>query len=137
MSKVRGVGTTLTVGTKKIGGLTSIGGIEASADTVDVTALDSDGGYREYIPGFKDAGEVSAEGFLDDASDANQSEIYTLFENGNTVDCIITFPNGGKWEFKAIVTGFGTSASVDDAISFTTTLKVSGAPKFTFSGTQE
>lgn len=134
MAKVRGVGTTFTANSKKIGGLTSIGGIEASADTVDVTALDSDGGYREYIAGFKDAGEVSLEGFLDDATDANQSELYTLFSNGNIVDCVITFPNGGKWEFKGIVTGFGTSASVDDAITFTSTVKVSGAPTFTFSG---
>ena len=30
-------------------GLTSIGGIEITADTQDVTTLDSDGGYREFI----------------------------------------------------------------------------------------
>ena len=45
-------------------GLTSINGLELSADTIDVTTLDSDGGYREFIGGFKDAGEVSLEGFL-------------------------------------------------------------------------
>lgn len=132
MSKVRGVGTTFTANSKVIGGLTSIGGIEASADTVDVTALDSQGGYREYIAGFKDAGEVSLEGFLDDATEANQSELYTLFQSGTVVACVITFPNGGKWEFDGIVTGFGTSASVDDAITFSSTIKVSGEPTFTF-----
>lgn len=133
MAKVRGVGTTFSANTKKIGGLTSIGGIEASADTVEVTALDSEGGYREYIAGFKDAGEVSLEGFLDDETSANQAEIYKLFQNGTVVDCVIAFPNGGQWTFKGIVTGFGTSASVDDAISFTSTIKVTGAPTFSFS----
>ena len=137
MAKVRGVGTTFTANSKVIGGLTSIGGIEASADTVDVTALDSKGGYREYIAGFKDAGEVSLEGFLDDATDSNQSELYTLFKNGNEVNCVIDFPNGGSWTFKGIVTGFGTSVSVDDAISFTSTVKVSGEPTFAFSQTQD
>lgn len=132
MAKVRGVGTTLSVDTKLIGGLTSIGGIEASAETVDVTALDSQGGYREYLAGFKDAGEVSLEGFLDDGTSANQESIYTLFESGNTAACVITFPNGGNWTFNGIITGFGTSASVDDAITFTATIKVSGAPTFTF-----
>lgn len=135
MAKVRSVGTTFMANSKVIGGLTSIGGIEASADTVDVTALDSQGGYREYIAGFKDAGEVSLEGFLDDATAANQSELYTLFQSGNEVDCEINFPNGGSWAFKGIVTGFGTSASVDDAITFSSTVKVSGEPTFTFTTT--
>lgn len=136
MAKVRGVGTTFTANEKKIGGLTSIGGIEATADTVEVTALDSEGGYREYIAGFKDAGEVSLEGFLDDATESNQNELYSLFSSGQTVECEISFPNGGKWEFTGIVTGFGTSTSVDDAITFTSTIKVSGAPTFTFTATQ-
>ena len=54
----RSLGTKLTKGSVDISGLTSIGGIEITAETIDVTTLDSDGGYREFIGGFKDAGEV-------------------------------------------------------------------------------
>ena len=59
MSKAtRALGTTLSKGEQAIGGLTSIGGIEITADEIDVTTLDSDGGYKEFIGGFKDAGKL-------------------------------------------------------------------------------
>lgn len=136
MAKVRSVGTTFKMGvstaTTAIGGLTSIGGIEISADTVDVTALDSDGGYREFLPGFKDAGDVSLEGFLDD-TDAGQAASYAALESGTVQRCEIAFPNGSKWEFDGIVTGFSTSASLEDAVTFSATVKVSGKPTFTIS----
>lgn len=134
MAKVRSVGTTFKMGaetaTTAIGGLTSIGGVEVSADTVDVTALDSEGGYREFLPGFKDAGEVPLEGFLDD-EDAGQLAAYTALESGEVQKCEISFPNGSKWAFDGIVTGFSTSASLEDAVSFSATIKVSGKPTFT------
>ncbi len=133
MGKVRGVGTKFKLGSNAIGGLTSIGGIEASADIVDVTALDSVGSYKEYIAGFKDAGEVSLEGYLDDTTQANQKSVYDAFSSGEAQECTIEFPNGGKWTFNGVVTGFGTSVSVEDAITFSATIKVSGAPTFTFS----
>ena len=60
----RSLGTKLMKGTTAIAGLTSIGGIEITADTTDVTTLDSEGGYREFIGTFKDGGEVPIEGFL-------------------------------------------------------------------------
>lgn len=134
MAKVRSVGTTFKMGastaTTAIGGLTSIGGVEVSADTVDVTALDSEGGYREFLMGFKDAGDVSLEGFLDDA-DTGQAAAYSALESGDVQKCEIAFPNGSKWVFNGIVTGFSTSASLEDAVTFSTTIKVSGKPTFT------
>lgn len=137
MAKVRSVGTTFKMGpstaTTKIGGLTSIGGVEISTDTIDVTTLDSDGGYREFIGGFKDAGEVSLEGYLDD-EDEGQAAAYTALESGAIQKCEIAFPNGSKWSFDGIVTGFSTGASLEDTVSFGTTVKVSGKPTFTISG---
>lgn len=136
MAKVRSVGTTFKMGvstaTTAIGGLTSIGGIEISADTVDVTALDSEGGYREFLPGFKDAGDISLEGYLDD-EDLGQEASYQALESGAVQKCEIAFPNGSKWVFDGIVTGFSTSASLEDAVSFSATVKVSGKPTFTMS----
>ena len=67
MAKSRALGTKLIVNGKEVGGLSSINGIEISADNVDLTALDNTSGYREKEPGFKDAGEVTASGFMDGA----------------------------------------------------------------------
>ena len=63
MSKSRSVGTVLNINSKKVGALKSIGGIELSADTVDVSDLGNSTGYREFLQGFKDAGEIALSGF--------------------------------------------------------------------------
>ena len=129
----RSLGTILNAGTQKIGGLTSIGGLELSSDTIDVTTLDSSGGYREFINGFKDAGEITVEGFFLGAKDAGQQALYTLFESGASEEFEIVFPTeaGASWEFTGIVTGYSTSADLEDPLAFSGTIKVSGAPTLT------
>lgn len=130
MAATRSLGTILNAGTQKVGGLTSIGGLELTSDTIDVTTLDSDGGYREFINGFKDAGEVSLEGFFYGGTDVGQSAMYTLFESGESEEFKIVFPaeTGASWEFDGLVTGFTTSVDLEDPLSFSATIKVSGKP---------
>ena len=129
----RSLGTILNAGTQKIGGLTSIGGLELSSDTIDVTTLDSSGGYREFINGFKDAGEITVEGFFLGAKDAGQQALYTLFESGASEEFEIVFPAeaGASWELTGIVTGYSTSADLEDPLAFSGTIKVSGKPTLT------
>lgn len=135
MAKSRSVGTKLLIAAAtgnadvEVGGLSSVSGIDASADEVEVTDMGNTDGYREYLPGFKDGGEVSLSGYMD-GEDAGQSRMYDLMESGDVVDCKIQFPAkiGKTWSFKAGVTKFTTSADVGDAITFEATLKVSGKP---------
>lgn len=124
----RALGTTLAIGSTTVGGLTSISGVEVSADTIDVTTLDSTGGYREFIGGFKDGGEVTADGYL---SDLGTEETALVAKVGaDEEECVISFPNGATWTFDGVLTGFSTSADLEDAIGFSLTLKVSGPPVF-------
>lgn len=131
MSKSNSVGTKLKVGTgnaaKTVGGLTSISGIEISAETIDVTALDNATGYREKLPGFKEVGDVTLSGFLD-GSDEGQNEMYTLLNSQASSDFAIEFPAaiGKTWSFTGYVAGFSTSADVGDAITFEATIIVTG-----------
>jgi predicted secreted protein len=135
MAKSRSVGTKLLIAPKtgntdvEVGALSSVSGIDASADEVEVTDMGNTDGYREYLPGFKDGGEVSLSGYMD-GEDEGQARLYELMESGDVVDCKIQFPAkiGKTWSFKAGVTKFTTSADVDDAITFEATLKVSGKP---------
>lgn len=131
----RALGTKLQIGKDTpvtVAGLTSIGGLDLSADTIDVTTLDSDGAYREFIAGFKDAGEVSLEGYLELEAGKGQKELYDLFESGEVEDFTILFPNNmGSWQFKGVVTGFSTGADLEDPLSFSATIKVSGKPTLT------
>lgn len=133
MSKSRSVGTTFKVGSgasaKTVGGLTSIDGIKVSGDEVDVTALDNNSGYREFLQGFKDGGEVPLSGFLDGA-DTGQDELYSLLESGAVTPMAIIFPSaiGKTWSFNAFVKGFSTGVDIDGAITFDVTVRVSGKP---------
>jgi predicted secreted protein len=124
----RALGTTLTIGSTTVGGLTSISGVELSADTIDVTTLDSTDGYREFIGGFIDGGEVSADGYLSDLGTAEATLVTKV--GGDEEKCVITFSNGAKWAFDGVITGFSTSADLEDAIGFSMTIKVSGQPVF-------
>lgn len=120
------MGTTIkkTAGTA-IAGLTSIGGLELSADTIDSTTLDTTGGYRTFVASFKDAGEVSLSGYFDYTS---HNAILTDFEAGTTAEYTITFPSTATWVFDGVVVGFTTGVELEDLISFEATLKVSGEP---------
>jgi predicted secreted protein len=129
----RALGTVLKIGADPltqitVAGLTEIGGLELSADTIDVTTLSSQGGYREFIGGFKDAGEVSISGFFESAAGKGQKELYDAFESGDVKDFEIAFPADAVWKFKGVVTGISTSAGLEDPVNFSGTIKVSGKP---------
>lgn len=129
---IASMGTTIKKSTgTAIAGLTSIDGLSLSADTVDTTTLDTVGGYRTFINGFKDAGEVSISGYYDYTS---HNAILTDFEAGTTSSYVITFPNGNTWTFSAVVVGFTTGADLEDLVSFEATFKVSGKPTLASGG---
>lgn len=129
MSKSNSVGTKLKINGKTVGGLTSISGIEVTAESIDVTDLANEDGFREKLPGFKDAGEVGGSGYLD-GDDEGQDECYALMASGDVVDCAIEFPAkiGKTWKFKAGITKFATGADLEDAVTFEISLAVSGKP---------
>lgn len=116
-----------------IGGLTSIGGLALSAETLDKTTLKSTGGYREFTGGFKDGGEISLAGYFDNTEGVGQSALYAAFESGAVNPYAIEFPEelNAKWLFGGVVTAFETGAELEDLVSFAATIKVSGQPTLT------
>lgn len=128
----RAQGTTISKGTPPvlIGGLTSIGGIEITSESIDTTTLDSAGGYRESIGGFKDAGEVPIEGYFDHTA-VGQIALQEAIDDGLAEDYVITFPTipATTWKFKGVVTAFKVGdVDLEGVIAFGATIKVSGKP---------
>ncbi|WP_245585961.1 phage tail tube protein [Paenibacillus pinihumi] len=134
----RALGTKLEIGegtaAKSIGQLKSISSPSMSQETIDVTTLESDGGYREVIGSFKDGGEVSASGFFK-PSDPGQAAAYKAYDESTVESFAIKFPVtlGARWVFKGVVTAFSTSAELEEAVSFEITIKVSGKPELVLS----
>ena len=110
---------------EKIAEINNINGPTMKKDTIDVTSLDSIGGYREFIGGFKDGGTVSFpmnfthEGYLKFKHDFEDSENHYYQ---------IVLPNAEQtsFEFEATVTELGTAIPADNKVTADVQLKVSG-----------
>ncbi len=130
---IRALGTTIqhltaynTGGTPDlIGALSSIGEVSLDSDEIDVTTLDSTGGYREFLQGFKDSGEISCSGYHDGS--AAQGVVRTLYGSGASGYWWITFPDYTSVIFTAYVKGYQAGAfEVDGAVGFGLTLRITG-----------
>ena len=127
MAKSKALGTAITFNAATIGNLTSIGEVTPSAEELDATTLDSTGGYREFIAGFKDGGELSLTGYHD-KTDAGQIALRTGFGTGDIDAVVITFPDSATVTFNAFVKGYSIgSADVDGLVNFGATLRITGA----------
>lgn len=112
-----------------IASVTNVGGPETSRETYETTAHDSPDGWREFIGGLKDGGEVSLELNYDPREHDTLVEDY---DDEDPRDYRVVWPRGlGTWAFKAIMTGFNPSGPSDDKLSAEATFKVSGKPTIT------
>jgi predicted secreted protein len=111
-----------------VGEVTNITLPNLTRDAVDATHTESTGGWREFIPGLRDAGEVSIEmNFV--SGSASDTLIRAQFASDSLSLCKILFdtsPADGV-SFSGIVTGYEVQAPLDDKVAATLTVKVSGA----------
>lgn len=132
-----GKGTKFNIDSIAVGSLNSIGAVEKSADTTEVTTLDNADGYKTFLGGMKDGGEVAIEGYMDGGT-SNQDKMDEAFEDQQVHKCEIVFPEAIKktWKFDGIVTKFSAGgATVGDALKFSASVKISGKPTLVASGT--
>jgi len=129
-------GTVFSQGAVVVGLLNKIKPPEKSADTIDVTTIDVVDGYKKFIAGFKDGGEVTVGGYFA-FSDVGQLALDTAYEAGTEDTYTIKFPTsiGATYTFSGIVTKYAVGeANPDDALGFEATIKVAGKPVLAASG---
>jgi len=105
--------------------INSITGPTMTRDFIDVTSLDSTGGYREFIAGFRDAGTISLsmnftratyDAFKDDFEDPNSHFYEICLSDGESTTL----------EFEGLVTECPITIPTDDKITADVTIKISG-----------
>jgi predicted secreted protein len=128
MAKIRALGTAITFNAQTVGSISSISEVAPDSDELDVTTLDSTGGYREFLQGFKDGGECTLTGFYD-SGDAGQAAIITGYGTGDIDATVITLPAAaGTVSFNSYVKSYAIGAAeVDGAVGFSGTLRITGA----------
>lgn len=105
--------------------VSAIDGPSKARETIDVTALDSADGYREFIGDLRDGGALSLTmNFLR----ANYDLLDTDFENDSNQSYAVVFPDADRtyFELEGLVTELPVSASVGDKITANVTIKVTG-----------
>ena len=107
--------------------INSITGPNKSRETIDVTSLDSVGGYREFIASFRDGGTVQ---LAMNFTRATYELMNTDFESDATQTYEIVLPDSEKTslEFIGLVTELPLSISTDDKVTADVTIKVTGQP---------
>jgi predicted secreted protein len=103
---------------------------EATADRIDATHMLSPNRRREYIAGLIDNGEAS---FEINWVPGNDTDVFLreLFESGETRDHQVEFPNGAIVTFEASIIGYSKAVPIDDRMTATVTVAVSGAETWT------
>ena len=92
---------------------------------IDVTSLDSTGGYREFIGGFRDGGQVTLNmNFTRDGYEQMRLD----FTDDDSVNYQIVLPDTGATtlDFAAFVTDLPMSVTPDDKVTIDVTLKITG-----------
>jgi predicted secreted protein len=125
----RGDGATPTEVFTALARVTNISGPGRSRETYDVTAHDSPDGWREFIGGLKDAGEVSFDLNFNPAVHVPIAD--AEYAKATPTNWKLTFPEGSVWAFAAILTSDESSAPHDGKLEGSVTLKISGKPTFT------
>jgi len=104
----------------------SITGPTMTRSTIDVTSLDTIGGYRESITGFRDAGTVT---LAMNFTDLGYTNLLADFESVelNWYRIILSDPGVTTIEFQGLVTELPIDIKPDDKVTATCTIKITGA----------
>ena len=109
-----------------------ISGPSFALDPIEVTHHTSTDGWREFVGGLLDGGEVT---FSINFAPAGATHSYSSGLIEDMVDRTVRnfqliFPDVGatEWEFAALVTAFEPKEPIDDRLSADVTLKISGKP---------
>lgn len=116
-----------TGGWENIAHVSNISGPDKSRETIDVTALDTVGGYRKFIGSFRDAGQVQIGLFFTrEGLDLMNAD----YESDDIQHYEIVLPDSVKTsiEFAGLVTNLPLNIVPDDKVTINVTFKVSGKP---------
>lgn len=124
-------------------GIKGITGPNMTRDTIDTTDMSGDG-WRTFVGGLVDAGEVSFDAnFLptDDTQNQEPGGFMAEFDKGScdsVGDWRIVLPecagqSEGYFEFNGVVSGQSVTIPMADLMGFSGTVKISGRPRLVLS----
>jgi len=134
------LGTTLTLNDTPIGQMMDIAGPHLATDTSEITNHSSPDHTEEFIATIKRTGEITFPLVFNPGDEAHMA-LFTAWKDRTKDDYVMTFPDeegiadaGAAWTFSAYCVGFGNTAPVNGHLAADITLRPSGSPTFSSSG---
>lgn len=123
-------GTPLDTALDLMGEVYDVSPPNQQTDEVEVTHYGSEGGYREFIGGLSDGGEVT---FSINWVPANATDVILRTLHGSRAVRYqsIEFPNEARINFYGWVKGFEKGTPMDDKMTATVTVRVTGPSTYT------
>lgn len=110
----------------------SVTGPGLTRDVIDVTAHDTSNGYRTFVSGLRDGGEITFDIIYDPAETTHDATngLIQQYETDTADSWSLVFPDNAttNWNFDGFVTGFEPTEPIDDALTAAVTIKVTGQP---------
>jgi len=104
---------------------------QSEADDVEIEELDPIDGYKRFLPGLLDAGEVSLT-LNFDGKNAGHQALLTDHQSRATKNYKIVLPDNTEWRFSGYVKGYAPQEiSAGEVIQAEVTIKVTGKPTLT------
>jgi len=122
---IAGTGAVLKRSTTPIAEVLSITGPGLTRDIIDVTHLGSTGGYREYVSGYRDGGELT---FTINFIFEGYNNMKTDFDSDSSGSYSVILPDAGNTTltFSGFVTSMPLSIEPDNAVTVDITIKITG-----------
>jgi hypothetical protein len=104
---------------------------QATTEELEGTTLDNTSGYREYLPSFKDGGEMTITVLFDPAMHVTPTtSIWALFQAGTTHPVRVNLPSNPAFNFEA--SGFVRDCGLqtigpDELLKMQAVVRISGA----------
>jgi len=129
-SAISSQGTTITLDGNVISEITNWANVGVTADTTEVTNIDSPDNFDEHIKVIKRGGDISLDMNYTAATFVALDALVNDFAT-QTVDFVLTTTDAKVFTIPVIVISNNQSGSAADKISATVTLKVVGKPVIT------
>lgn len=114
----------------RIADLTSIGEFGIESEEIQVTTLDSPDGFKEFIAGLKDGGEVAISGIV--KSETNMENLLDLANAQTVSNWEVRFTSGSVWAISGFVKMFKEGESTIEGVrNFTMSIRISSSLVYT------
>ena len=107
-----------------------LGGPNQKLDTKDATNMGSPNGYKEFIAALREGGEITFEGNYI-PHDTTQENVNSDMQGATTSQWSVaqpTLPDQFVWYCSGIVIALSPTTPVDDRMTWTGTIKITGKP---------